>query len=51
MRLDKITSQIDIAARYQLPSIMTINRTQVVGALLLAGLVMLGLLIRWKFSG
>lgn len=53
MRLDKITSQIDIAARYQLPSIsiMTINRTQVIGALLLAGLVMLGLLIRWKFSG
>jgi hypothetical protein len=31
---------------------MKANRTQVIGALLLAGLVMLGLLIRyWKFSG
>jgi hypothetical protein len=30
---------------------MTINRTQAIGVLILAGLVMLGLLIRWKFSG
>ena len=31
---------------------MKINRTQVIGALLLAALVLLGLLLRyWKFSG
>jgi hypothetical protein len=31
---------------------MKSNRTQVIGALLLAALVMLGLLIRyWRFSG
>ena len=31
---------------------MKINRTQVIGALLLGALVLLGLLLRyWKFSG
>jgi hypothetical protein len=31
---------------------MKLNRTQVIGALLLAALVLLGLLLRyWKFSG
>ena len=31
---------------------MNINRTQVIGALILAALVLLGLLLRyWKFSG
>jgi hypothetical protein len=32
--------------------LMKINRAQVIGALLLAALVLLGLLLRyWKFSG
>jgi hypothetical protein len=33
-------------------SLVQINRTQVIGALILAGLVLLVLLLRlWKFSG
>lgn len=49
----KILNQIDISGRSQYPQpIMKPNRTQVIGAIFLAALVLLGLLIRyWKFSG